>query len=71
MQKMERKITQDVLTDSEIIIAEYNSLKKHPESLWLAKFHNDEQDRDFAFLTNAIDLSSLEVANLYKIWRQF
>lgn len=33
MQKMERKITQDVLTDSEIIIAEYNSLKKHPESL--------------------------------------
>ena len=30
------------------------------------RFHDDEQDRDFAFLTNAFHLTSLEIANLYK-----
>ena len=29
-------------------------------------FHDDEQDRDFAFLTNAFHLTSLVIANLYK-----
>ena len=29
-------------------------------------FHDDEQDRDFVFLTNAFHLTSLEIANLYK-----
>ena len=30
------------------------------------RFHDAEQDRDFAFLTNAFALSSLEVAGLYR-----
>ncbi len=30
------------------------------------RFHDDEQDRDFAFLTNAFHLTALEIANLYK-----
>ena len=30
------------------------------------RFHDDEQDRVFAFLTNAFHLTSLEIANLYK-----
>lgn len=40
--------------------------KKYPERLRLVRFHDDEQDRDFAFLTNAFHLTSLEIANLYK-----
>ena len=30
------------------------------------RFYDDEQDRDFAFLTNAFHLTALEIANLYK-----
>lgn len=30
------------------------------------RFHDDEQDRDFAFLTNAFHRTALEIANLYK-----
>ena len=30
------------------------------------RYHDSEQNRDFAFLTNATHLTALEVANLYK-----
>ena len=40
------------------------------ERLRLVRFHDDEQDRDFAFLTHAFHLTSLEIANLYKNRRQ-
>ena len=39
---------------------------RNPERLRMVRFHDDEQDRDFAFLTNAFHLTSLEIANLYK-----
>ena len=55
-----------MLTDAEIILTEYASYNKYPESLRLVRFHDDEQDREFAFLTNAMHLTSLEVAYLYK-----
>ena len=42
------------------------SQKKYPEKLRLVRFHDEEQDRDFVFLSNAFHLTSFEVANLYK-----
>ena len=64
--KWKRRLPKNVLTDAEIIFTEDSSFEKYPESLRLVKFHDDEQNRDFVFLTNAKHLSSLEVANLYK-----
>lgn len=55
-----------MLTDAEIILTEYASCNKYPERLRLVRFHDEEQDREFAFLTNAMHLTSLEVAYLYK-----
>mgnify|MGYP000872152759 CR=1 FL=1 len=55
-----------MLTDTEIQLTKENSQKKYPDKLWLVRFHEEKQDRDFAFLTNAFHLTSLEVANLYK-----
>ena len=55
-----------MLTDAEIVLAEEPSFKKYPEKLRLVRYHDDEQDRNFAFLTNAFHLSALEVSNLYK-----
>ena len=56
----------NVLSDSVIELTDVNTQKKYPERLRLVRFHDDEQDRDFAFLTNAFHLTSLEIANLYK-----
>ena len=64
--KWRRRLPKNVLTDAEIVLAEEPSFKKYPEKLRLVRYHDDEQDRDFAFLTNAFHLTALEVANLYK-----
>lgn len=48
-------------------IYENGSSVKYPESLRLVGFHDKEQDVDFTSLTNAMHLSSLEFANLYKL----
>ena len=55
-----------MLSDSVIKLTDVNTQKKYPKKLRLVRFHDDEQDRDFAFLTNAFHLTSLEIANLYK-----
>ncbi len=59
-------MTENVLYDVEIEFAEDASLKKHPDKLRLVRFHDTEQKRDFAFLTNDFSLPSLKVANLYR-----
>ena len=38
----------------------------YPEPLRLVRYWDEEQKREFVFLTNAIHLSSLQVAELYK-----
>ena len=44
----------------------YLSEKKYPESFRLVRYYDEEDDREFTFLTNAKQLSALDVANLYK-----
>ena len=64
--KWRRRLPKNILTDAEIEFTEYNSYRKYPERLRLVKFYDEEQDREFAFLTNAFHLTALEIANLYK-----
>lgn len=64
--KWRRRLPENVLGDAEIVLTETASAKKFPGRLRLVRFHDAEQDRDFAFLTNAFALSSLEVAGLYR-----
>ena len=64
--KWKCRLPKNVLTDSVIELTDVNTQKKYPERLRLVRFHDDGQDRDFAFLTNAFNLTSLEIANLYK-----
>ena len=57
---------ENVPGDAEIEFAEEASLKKYPDKLRLVRFHDTEQNRDFAFLTNDFSLPSLKVADLYR-----
>lgn len=64
--KWKRRLPKNILTDARIKFSEANSLSKYPAELRLVRFHDEEQDREFHFLTNAFHLTSLEIANLYK-----
>ena len=64
--KWRRRLPKNVFTDAEIVLTEEPSFKKYPEKLRLVRYHDDGQNRDFAFLTNAFHLTALEVATLYK-----
>ena len=64
--KWRRRLPKNVLGDAEIVLTEATSVKKFPGRLRLVRFHDAEQDRDFAFLTNDFTLSSPEVASLYR-----
>lgn len=61
-----RRLPENVLGDAEIRLTEPLSRKKFPETMRLVRFHDCEQDRDFAFVTNAFSPTALEIANLYR-----
>ena len=56
----------NLMTDSEILSADYITSKKYKEKLRLVKFYDENEGREFAFLTNTFHLSALQIANLYK-----
>ena len=64
--KWRRRLPKNILTDAVIEFTEYNSYRKYPEKLRLVNFYDEEQGREFAFLTNAFHLTAAEIANLYK-----
>ena len=64
--KWKRRLSKNILTDAEFEFTEYNSYRKYPEILRLVKFYDEEQGREFTFLTNAFYLTAPEIANLYK-----
>lgn len=64
--KWKRRMPKNILSDAEIELTGYDPKRYYPKHLRLVCYHDDEQDRDFMFLTNAMSLSALQVANLYK-----
>lgn len=55
-----------VLKDAEVKLTGYLSEKKYPEAFRLIRFYDEEEDREFTFLTNAKHLSAQEVAAFYQ-----
>jgi hypothetical protein len=64
--RWKRRLPKNILTDAEIELTVYKSGKDYPEHLRLVRFYDEEQDREFMFLTNAMDLTALQIADLYK-----
>lgn len=54
----------NVLTDAEVKLTGYLSEKKYPESFRFIRYYDEEDDREFTFLTNAKHLSAL-VSRIY------
>ena len=64
--KWKRRLPKNILTDAEIELTVYKSRKDYPENLRLVRYYDEEQDREFMFLTNAMDLTAQQIADLYK-----
>ena len=64
--KWKRRMPKNIMTDAAVKLTGYLSGKKYPESFRLVRYYDEEDDRELTFLTNAKQLSALDVANLYK-----
>ena len=65
-EKWKRRMPDNVLSDRLITLSGFYSQQKYPEKIRKVIYWDDEQKREFTFLTNATEISALEVANLYK-----
>ena len=64
--KWKRRMPKNIMIDAEVKLSGYLSEKKYPELFRLVRYYDEEDDREFTFLTNTKQLSALDVANLYK-----
>lgn len=61
-----RRLQHNVLSDSKIQFTGPYKKDEYPEPLRLVKYWDEENKREFTFLTNNFDLTALEVAELYR-----
>jgi hypothetical protein len=64
--KWKRRMPKNVLSDSTIELTGFYPSQHYPCKLRLVRYWDEEQRREFVFLTNAMHISSLQVAELYK-----
>lgn len=64
--KWKRRMPKNVRSDVRVRLTGYHSSKRYPEELRMVRYWDEEQGREFVFLTNAMNLSALEIANLYR-----
>lgn len=64
--KWKRRLLKNVLSDVTIELTGFYPKQYYPERLRLVKYWDEEQKREFVFLTNAMHISAFQVAQLYK-----
>ncbi len=64
--KWKRRFPKNVLSDMTIKLTGFYPSRYYAEPLRLVRYWDEEQKREFAFLTNQVHISSIQVAELYK-----
>ena len=64
--KWKRRLPKNVLSDQTIELTGFYPKQYYAGSLRLVRYWDEEQQRELIFLTNAIHISALQVAELYK-----
>ena len=64
--KLKRRMPKNILSDSEIQLLGFYSQKAYPERIRMVRYWDEEDQREFVYLTNAKHISALQVAELYK-----
>jgi FOG: Transposase and inactivated derivatives len=64
--KWKRRLPKNVLSDAIIKLTGFYPKQCYPVSLRLVRYWDEEQKREFVFITNAAHISAIQVAELYK-----
>ncbi|WP_443093409.1 IS4 family transposase [Gelidibacter japonicus] len=64
--KWKRRLPKNVLSDQTIGLTGFYPKQYYPGSLRLVRYWDEEQKREFILLTNAVHISALQVAELYR-----
>lgn len=64
--KWKRRLPKNILSDCEIELTSFYTQKSYPETIRLVRFWDEEDEREFIYLTNAKHIPALQVAELYK-----
>ena len=64
--KWKRRLPKNVLSDMTIELTGFYPKQYYPEPIRLVRYWDEEQKREFTFLTNATHIAALQVADLYK-----
>ena len=64
--KWKRRLPKNVRSDVTLELTGFYPKQYYPETLRLVRYWDQEQEREFTFLTNATQISALQVAELYK-----
>jgi len=64
--KWKRRLPKNVLSDVTIELTGFYPKQYYSEQFRLVRYWDEEQKREFVFLTNALHISALQVAELYK-----
>lgn len=64
--KWKRRLPANIRSDSVGYLTGYNSRKRYPDKIRKVIFWDEDQQREFTFLTNATKLTALQIAALYK-----
>lgn len=64
--KWKRRLPRNVLSDLTVGLTGFYPKQYYPGMLRLIRYWDEQQEREFVFLTNATHISALQVADLYK-----
>ena len=64
--KWARRMPKNILSDAQIELTDYYPSKHYPETLRLVRYRDEENKREFTYLTNAKHLTAQQVADMYK-----
>lgn len=64
--KWKRRLPKNVFSDLTIGLTGFYPKQYYPGALRLVRYWDEQQEREFVFLTNATHISALQVAELYK-----
>ncbi|MEG1721958.1 MAG: IS4 family transposase [Bacteroidales bacterium] len=64
--KWKRRLPKNVLSDMVVELTGFYAKQYYQTTLRLVKYWDEEQNREFTFITNAMHISALQVADLYK-----
>src|SRR5690554_391657 len=64
--KWKRRLPRNVLSDMTIELTGFYPRQYYPGKIRLVRYWDEEQEREFVFMTNATHISALQVADLYK-----